>query len=141
MRLRVIALLGAVALLSACAIHQIIEPVEGEALREVCVVENKAVREEFLTALTQAIEKHGILTRVVEESEADSCEYRVTYTANWSWDFTIYMRYADIRVWKGDKRIGESEYDSTSGGLSAKKWVNAEEKIHELVDGLFAPQS
>jgi hypothetical protein len=136
---RIVALLGVVALLPACAIHQIIDPIEDETIREVCVVQNKAVREEFLTALTEAIEKHDISTRVVQESEAGNCGYKVTYTARWGWDFTIYLLYADIRVWKGDQKIGESEYDSSAGGIRLDKWVNAEKKVHELVDGLFAP--
>ena len=139
MRLRIVALLGAVALLAACAIHQIIDPVEDETIEEICVVKNETVREEFLTAVTEAIETHEISTRIVQESEADSCPYKVTYTANWGWDFTIYLVYADIRVWKGDQKIGESEYDSASGGMRLDKWVNAEKKVHELVDGLFSP--
>lgn len=138
MRLRIAALLGAVALLPACAIHQIIEPVEHETIEDICVVKNEAVREEFLTALTEAIEKNGISTQVVQESEADSCPYKVTYTANWGWDFTIYLTYADIRVWQGDRKIGESEYDSSGGGMRLDKWVNAEKKIQELVDALFS---
>jgi hypothetical protein len=138
MTVRIVALVGVIALLSACAIHQNIDPVADETLDEMCVVKNEKVKEEFLTALTEAIEKLGISTRVVQEPEADNCTYRVTYTANWSWDFTIYLVYADIRVWKGNQKIGESEYDSSGGGLRLDKWVNAEKKVHELVDELFA---
>lgn len=139
MRIRIVALVGVVALLSACAIHQNIDPVEDEMIKEICVVNNEAVRENFLTALTEAIEENGISTRVVQEFEADSCPYKVTYTANWSWDVTIYLVYANIRVWKGNQKIGESEYDSSEGGARLDKFVNAENKVHELVDGLFAP--
>jgi hypothetical protein len=42
-------------------------------------------------------------------------------------------------VWKGDQKIGESEYDSSGGGARFDKFVNAENKLHELVDALFAP--
>jgi hypothetical protein len=135
---RFVALAGVIVLLSACAIHQNIDPVEDETIKEMCVVWNPDVRDGFLIALTDAIEENGIATRVVEESEADDCTYRVTYTATWSWDLAIYLVYANIRVWEGKEQIGESEYNASGGsGRIFDKFVDAEEKVYELVDGLL----
>ena len=61
-----------------------------------------------------------------------------TYTANWGWDLAMYMKYAEIKVYRGVALVGLAVYDATRGGGRPDKFINAENKIRELVDELFS---
>ena len=50
----------------------------------------------------------------------------------------MYMRYAEIKVYRGVALVGLAVYDATWGGGRPDKFINAENKIHELVDQLFS---
>ena len=54
-----------------------------------------------------------------------------------SWDLTIFMSYANIRVYKNGVLEGEALYDATGGGLTLSKFIDAETKVRELVNQLF----
>jgi hypothetical protein len=60
-----------------------------------------------------------------------------TYTVNWAWRMALYMRYAEIKVYRSAAMVGEAVYDATWGGLRLDKFISAENKIRELVDELF----
>jgi hypothetical protein len=50
----------------------------------------------------------------------------------------MYMRYAEIKVYRGVALVGLAVYDATWGGGRPDKFINAENKIRELVDQLFS---
>jgi hypothetical protein len=60
-----------------------------------------------------------------------------TYTARWGWDVALYMKYAEIKVYQSATLIGEAVYDATWGGGRLDKFINAENKIREVVEELF----
>jgi hypothetical protein len=50
----------------------------------------------------------------------------------------MYMKYAEIKVYHGVALVGVAVYDATWGGGRPDKFINSENKIHELVDHLFS---
>jgi hypothetical protein len=121
-----------------CAIHRRVEPVPRLDSREMCIVNNPNVREGFLAAYQAALAGKGFRAKLVEPSAApDACPLTSTYTANWRWDLALYMAFADITVYSNGKKVGRAVYDSLGGGGNLGKFINAEEKIKELVDLLF----
>ena len=50
----------------------------------------------------------------------------------------MYMKYGEIKVYRSPALIGLAVYDATWGGGRPDKFINAENKIRELVDELFS---
>jgi len=124
--------------LSACSIKQKIDPIEVTSSTEVCIVENKDVREGFLKEFEKVLQQKQIKYRIVQELDAQNgCEWTATYTANWAWDLALYMVYAEIKVFYQGKLDGEAIYDARMGGANMNKFIDAEPKIRELVEQLI----
>ncbi|MYM23610.1 hypothetical protein GTP46_13225 [Duganella sp. FT135W] len=125
-------------LFTGCAIHQTVKPVEHFAEKKVCIINNPAVRDGFLSAYKHALEAKGY---VAQQMPADAsiveCAITSTYTANWRWDLAMYMTYAEIKVYNAGKPAGQAIYDANRAGLNTGKFINADKKITELVDQLF----
>lgn len=138
---RTLALL-VILLISSCSITQNIEPAQIVDGGELCIIENPAVREGFIVEFTAELARKGIAYRMVGQNPVPpDCLWTATYTARWSWDVTIYMSYAEIKVFSGGKLEGQAIYDATKGSANMSKFINAEPKIRELVDQLMQYQS
>jgi hypothetical protein len=127
-------------LLVGCSIKQNVKRVTAAQLtsKDICVRENAAVRAGFLEAYRRALQDKGFTVRVLEPSAGiTACPLLSTYTANWRWDFTMYMAYAEMTVYRDGDEIGKAVYDTISGGLNMNKFINADEKVYELVEQLF----
>ena len=124
--------------LSGCSIKQNIEPAELTNDAQLCIIENKAVREGFLVELVKVLDEKGIRYIVVDRGYSKgNCEWTVNYTANWTWDLALYMSYASITVYRNGTLDGSAVYDSRSGGANLSKFIDAESKIRELVEQLM----
>jgi hypothetical protein len=133
-----VALVSVALILVGCAIHQHVDPVPRMEGREICVVDNPNVREGFLEAYQRALAAKGFQTKVLDKSAVpNDCPLTSTYTANWRWDLALYMAFAEITVYANGKKVGRATYDSLRGGGNLGKFINAENKIKELVDQLF----
>jgi len=128
---------------SACTINQSIQPVRmaaGVGEEIVIVPKTKGVRRGFTDAYRGALENKGFSV-VGKPTGTRFADYPLasTYIAKWSHDITIYMSYAEIWVYEYGKEIGHVIYKVKGGNWSMRldKWINAESKIHELVDELF----
>lgn len=138
--MRIVVALGALLSLGACAIRQDIVPVTfaPSAAREVCIIEHTPTRTTFRDAYQQALLDRGFQPRIVPANSPTSiCPVTTTYVARWSWDFTIYMAYAEMRVFNDGRQVGRAVYDSRMGGARFDKWIDAEIKVRELVDQLY----
>ena len=64
------------------------------------------------------------------------CNAVAYYVANWRWDLALYMAYANIWIKdvETNEKIAQASY-RTGGGLD--KFIDAEEKIIELIDGMY----
>ncbi|WP_372760534.1 Sbal_3080 family lipoprotein [Pseudoalteromonas sp.] len=143
---------AAIVTLAGCAAKQDITRFEGNsAPKIVCIAEHKEVREGVITALQTGFAKHNVQTRVIpanyvvkhQEYQTDllgadttDCQAIAYYVANWRWDLALYMAYANIWVndAKTNEKIAQASY-RTGGGLD--KFIDAKEKIIELVDGMY----
>lgn len=135
---RFIAILALAATLVGCAIHQTVRPVERLEGREICVIDNPAVRTTFIEAYKRSLTNRGFTVRQLPASAAiTQCPITSTYSANWRWDLALYMAYADIKVFSRGNQVGQATYDSMSGGANMNKFIAAEQKIDELVHQLF----
>jgi len=124
--------------LAGCAIQQTVRPVEAIADRQICVIDNPAVRASFVEAYKRSLTGKGYEVRQVPASTPiTGCGTTSTYSANWRWDLALYMAYAEIRVFSDGKPVGEAKYDSMGGGANMNKFIDADRKIQELVDQLF----
>ena len=124
--------------LAGCAIHQTVRPVEAIADRQICVIENPAVRAGFVEAYKRSLTGKGYEVRQLPaNSPITGCGITSTYSANWRWDLAMYMAYAEIRVFSDGKQVGDAKYDSMGGGANMNKFIDADRKIQELVDQLF----
>ncbi len=139
-------------LLAGCAATQTITEFDGAVPRTICIAKHEAVREGILEALEEGFRQHGARTTVVgaiyEEKhsmwyptiqpvEVQGCDAIAYYVANWTWDISTYMYFAN--VWVTDREdmnriIAQATYQ-TGGGPD--KWINANEKILELVDEMY----
>lgn len=125
-------------ILAGCAIKQTATPVLNLQTREICVVENSAVRSTFKDSYIRALQAKGFLVRVLgANGDTSSCAMTSTYVARWSWDFTIYMSQADLRVYRSGVQVGAANYNSRGGGSRLDKWVDADAKVQEMVSQLF----
>lgn len=135
---RVVALLAVSTLFTGCAINQTVKPVERFADKKICIIDNPAVRDGFLVSYKQALEAKGYIAQALPATASIvECPITSTYTANWRWDLALYMTYADIKVYNGGKPIGEAVYDAKHAGLNTGKFIDADNKIRELVEQLF----
>ncbi len=133
-----VALLFAALILAGCAIHQRVDPVPRMDSREICIINNPDVREGFLETYQRALAAKRFQTKMLDKSATPrDCPFTSTYTANWRWDLALYMAFADITVYANGKKIGHALYDSLGGSGNLGKFINAENKIKELVDQLF----
>jgi hypothetical protein len=140
MRHRVIVPLLVGLALVACSIKQNVKPVTPAdlATREICIRENKTVREGFLEAYRQALESKGFSVRMLDpDAGIRACPLLTTYTANWRWDLALYMAYAELTVFRDGNEIGKATYDALMGGGRMDKFIKADEKVRELVSQLF----
>ena len=139
---KVFLIAASLSILSACTITQEVEPAELEQNVNVCIIENPEVREGFLEELTSVLAAKNISHMVVNGSSIpDECKWTATYTARWSWDMSLYMAYAEIKVFHNGSLDGKAVYDSTGGSGNMNKFIKAEEKIKELVDELMQMKS
>jgi len=139
--MRVIKTVGVTAmavLMGGCAIHQKVVPMERFSGRQVCVIENTAVKNGFLESYRRALTAKGYEVSVLRPSASlNECPVTTTYSANWRWDLAMYMAYAEIKVYTQAKPNGQVTYDALRGGANMNKFISADKKITELVNQLF----
>jgi hypothetical protein len=140
-------------LLTGCTTVQNISKLEAGTNRVnlVCVVEHKAVRDTVLDVIKEGLTNHGVKYRVIpgsyqqkekmwspqfQQDQAAGCDAMLFYVANWNWDIAMYMHFANIWMTTPDRtrRLGSADYDARA---SLNKFINAREKLLELLDGLF----
>ncbi|MFC0676535.1 Sbal_3080 family lipoprotein [Lysobacter korlensis] len=136
-KLLTVALVAMVA--TGCSITREVRPVSTVASeREICLIEDPAVREGFLQTYRRELEARGFTVRMLPKGSAvDSCRLTSTYTGRWSWDLAIYLNYAEIVVYRDGAEAGKALYDGRAGGGRLDKFGSGEKRIAGLVNELF----
>lgn len=125
---------------TGCVIHERVSPVRDDINKILCVEKNdKVLMEGFHSELISQLETMGIKTQThtFESKIPEGCIYSMDYTANWQWDMAMYLVYADIKVYRGDRVIGKIEYDAKMGGGRLDKFGTTANIIRPLLQRLF----
>ncbi len=129
--------MATVLLFTGCSIKEEVATVSDDSFKEVCIINNPKVKEGFHDALAAAIQEKGYAVKNLPEGSAlTECKVTTTYTASWLWDGATYMSYAKITVHEDGKEAGHALYDASGPNMNASKYINADKKVHELVDQL-----
>ena len=139
-------LVSGLLVLSACTSVQVNAVAENQvnAVHQICIVNNpKVLVKDFVPVVQSRLQHHGIVSRVVEGSEAEkACTHQLHYSAKRSWDFTPYMSWAELKLYQSDVLIANAEYKLVGkGGLSLIKWQSVETKMTPVIDQLFAKRN
>jgi hypothetical protein len=108
-------------LLAGCAIHQNVHPLDAVADSQVCIIDNPEVRPGVMATYRRVLSDKGYAVRQLPRTAA----------------ITMYMHYAEFRVFVDGKEKGTAIYDATRGGGNPNKFIDADKKIAELVNQLF----
>ena len=111
------------------------------AIKHVCIEQNLRVNvNDFVSVMENKFYEYGITSEVFREySPPSSCKYIVKYTAKQSWDITKYIGFAEINIYRGNRKIGGATYKQAGGSasLSLNKWGSTLEKIGPVLDELL----
>jgi len=125
--------------LSACTSVQVTPLDNSYKVLHVCIENNpKVIVSGFIGVVEDIFQEHGITTENYTGSKPNHCEYKLTYTATRDWDFTPYLSHAELRLFRGYKKIAYAEYHlNGGGGLSLMKWASVESKMTPVVNKLL----
>jgi hypothetical protein len=132
-------LLIALLFLSGCSIVRTVDPITTK-ISDICIKRNpKVFMAGFLPELQTQIESYGISTRVFDDTAPNDCPFQLRYTANWAWDVTMYLTYAEIAVYENvhKQRIGRGIYDARDGGGRLDKFGPTANKLKTITEPLF----
>lgn len=128
-------------LLSACAIKQRVSAVsladaaEGE---RICLIDSPLTRNDFGEALAMELADRGLeVVRIGVGASERNCPLTATYVGEWGVDVFTYLSYAEITVHRDESMVGRAIYDGRDGFWNLGKFVQADQKIPELVSRLF----
>lgn len=135
-----VGILVAALVISGCSIKQTVDApdLNPQLAPEICLIPAKGVRQGFTDVYTANLESKGFTVHMLRAGASPSrCPLSTTYIGTWNWDAALYMEFADIRVYENGRKVGQAIYDSRSGSGRLDKFIDAENKINELVDQLF----
>lgn len=137
LKIKIITIIS-VLMLTGCSIKQSVNPVDAAGYDSICFVEDSSVRQEFGNAYKRALSEKGFYVQVVSSgTRYSSCPLLTTYYARWSWDVALYLSFAELKVYRDGTLIGDATYDSRRGAGRLDKFIDAENKLRELVNQLF----
>ncbi|WNO10601.1 Sbal_3080 family lipoprotein [Teredinibacter sp. KSP-S5-2] len=127
-------------LLGGCTAIEIKQVESSHNMDHVCIEYNaKVTIDEFVRIVEDIFQDHGITTEVYKGLTPENCNFKLTYTALRSWDLTPYLSHAELRLFKGNERIGYAEYHlKGKGGLALNKWASVKTKMTPVVNRLLA---
>ncbi|WP_192563924.1 Sbal_3080 family lipoprotein [Pseudomonas gozinkensis] len=117
-----------------------VEPVAPQyKISRLCIEENpKVVVGDFVAGVQTVLRRHGIDSQVYTAPVPANCEYRLNYTAIRSWDLSMYLSDATVRLYKGEQQIGFAHYNLTNeGGFDLSKLASVEEKMAPVINQLL----
>lgn len=104
-------------------------------VEHICIEENpKVIVKGFLNTVETLLHDRAISTERYSGNVPDHCKHHMTYTALQTWDMSMYMHYAELRLFEGRDRIGYGEYRLRGGGgLALNKWASVKSKMEPVV--------
>jgi hypothetical protein len=126
--------------LMGCTAIDVKQVDSSHAIKHVCIEDNpKVIVSDFVSTVEDVFQNHGISTEIYLGAIPERCNFRLTYTALRSWDFSPYLSHAELRLYNGNERIGYAEYHlNGGGGLALNKWASVKSKMTPVVNQLLA---
>jgi hypothetical protein len=140
MKIRLASLCFLSLILTGCTSITVLPVDRALALKHVCIQDNpKVTLSGFVPMLQEGFSRHGISTEVISGITSPAqCEYVLTYTALRSWDLTVYLTEAELRLEKEGKMVASAVYHlKGKGGLSLVKWAGVKSKMDPVIDELL----
>ena len=139
---RLFLLLAMAALLTSCTITQTANPavLQRAPGEPICVIEKLDVREDFRTALLTSLRTEGFDPRILPEgSGVEECPLSLSYNARYSWDFVLYMAWAELKAYKAGELVGDALYSAPRGGwaMTVRIYETTHSKVDTMVSQLF----
>lgn len=111
-------------------------------LKDIVVIENrKVIVKDFTDVMVDEFNARNIKVRFVGENYVQKPdEYVVRYDARQSWDFSLYLSDATIRVTKDNMTKAKGKYHHIGGSCSwdiFTKWRGTEWKMKDVYDELL----
>lgn len=117
------AMVLAVALLGACAERQHLVRVSPVAMQEqsrVCIIENPAVKFDFLGLYRGSLQDAGFSPEVVPPgSPLGACPVTTKFVAYWRWDFVMYLQSVRLDVYRDGRPAGSAAFQARSSSVDA----------------------
>lgn len=112
-------------------------PVPNPPVTQLAVVNNNDIHmDDFQSQMVDQIRAMGIATTVVGAPPANA-DY-LTYTANWQWDFGMYLKYFKATLHRGMGTTRSVTYEN--GSLDFSKYGEAPDKIRSPMRQLLLGQ-
>ena len=130
-------------IITGCTAIQVTPLDKSYNVSHVCIEDNpKVIVGGFVETISDIFQDHGITTETYSGQRPAHCDFKLTYTALRSWDFSAYLSHAELRLFKGNERIAYAEYHLRGGGgFALNKWASVESKINPVVNELLAEYS
>ncbi len=139
MKITTLAVLALIALTCGCTSVKV-QPVEAGKypIKMVYIKQNPKVEvEDFVSVIEVAFQRHGIETKVITGEPPSDSDYVLTYATQCSWDFTPYLKHADLYLKRGTKLVGDASYHHR-GGFGLNKWASTDSKMTPVVNELLS---
>lgn len=104
--------------------------------KEICIVDNPAVWQDFRDAYARRIQAKGYKTQIVKEATA--CQFTTTYAATYGYHWGLFLSTAELKIFNGEVQIGQASYRAPWG--NPLKHGSFENKVESMVDQLL-PQA
>jgi len=101
--------------------------------KEICLIDNPDVRQDFRDAYERRIQAKGYKTQIIKEASA--CQITSTYTATYGNHWGLYLATSDLKIFNGGVLIGQAHYKAPYA--SPEKHGRVENKIESMVDQLL----
>jgi hypothetical protein len=121
-----------------------VRPVSVSApIKHVCIEDGSQMcfDGQLIGVIRDGFERHGITSEIYSGKAPANCKYTLAYMCERTWDFSTFMRHAEIRLYQDLSQIGYAEYHLPGkGGLDFSKWENTKSKMDPLIDRMLGGQ-
>ena len=135
---RALGLAAVAALTTGCSINKTVEPLPAAPVSKICILENpKVLMDGFQPEVVSQLQAMNHQTHIYTGVRPTECSHHLEYTANWAWDFAMYLTYAEFRVYDArgiasppNKKVMDKQIMAVTllKGKSVDRWTKTDLK-------------